>query len=230
MADSKIVKMRKLTGAVFQSLDGVIQAQGGPEEDRSGGFRFGGWTAPFSDESTSEPMGKIYHEPEYDLLLGKRTYDIFAAYWPYNQDDPFGAKFRRINKYVLTHSHEPLTWEGSRGLSGHTAEAVAELKKSDGRDLLIQGSSTIYPPLLAAGLIDRLILMTFPVLLGEGKRIFDGSQKPGALKLVDHFVSNTGVVFATYEPAGEVPIGSFETKEPSEAELKRREKWAREEA
>ena len=106
----------------------------------------------------------------------------------------------------------------------------AELKKSDGRDLLIQGSSTIYPPLLAAGLIDRLILMTFPVLLGNGKCIFDGSQKPGAFKLVDHFVSNTGVMFATYEPAGKVPTGTFETKEPSEAELTRREKWAREEA
>jgi dihydrofolate reductase len=230
MADNKIVTKRKLTGAVFQSLDGVIQAPGGPEEDRSGGFRFGGWAAPFWDESMKEPTGKIYDEPEYDLLLGKRTYDIFAAYWPYNQDDPIGAKFQRINKYVLTHSDEPLTWKGSHKLSGDTAETVAELKKSDGRDLLIQGSSTIYLPLLAAGLIDRLILMTFPVLLGEGKRIFDGSEKPGALELVDHFVSDKGVVFTTYEPAGEVPTGSFETKEPSEAELERREKWAQEEA
>jgi dihydrofolate reductase len=207
--------MRKLTGAVMLSLDGIMQAPGGPEEDPSGGFKFGGWTFPFSDESGGAQFGKFLIEPDYDLLLGKRTYDIFAAYWPYNQDNPIGERFQRINKYVLTHSHEPLTWEGSRGLSGDTAEAVAELKKSDGRDLLIQGSSTIYLPLLAAGVIDRLILMTFPVLLGEGKRIFDGSEKPGALKLVDHFVSNKGVVFATYEPAGEVPIGSFETKEPS---------------
>jgi dihydrofolate reductase len=230
MADNTIVSKRKLTGAVYQSLDGVMQGGGGPEEDRSGGFRFGGWAVPFTDESMNEATGKIYDEPEYDLLLGKRTYDIFSAYWPYNQDDPIGAKFQRINKYVLTHSDEPLTWEGSHSLSGDTAEAVAELKKSDGRDLLIQGSSTIYLPLLAAGLIDRLILMTFPVLLGKGKRIFDGSEKPGALKLVDHFVSDKGVVFTTYEPAGEVPTGSFETKEPSEAELKRREKWAQEEA
>jgi dihydrofolate reductase len=227
MADNK---MRKLTGAFFQSLDGVIQAPGAPEEDRSGGFRFGGWTAPFWDESMKAPAGNFLDEPEYDLLLGKRTYDIFSAYWPYNQDNSIGAKFQRINKYVLTHSHEKLTWEGSHRLSGDTAEAVANLKKSDGRDLLIQGSSTIYLPLLAAELIDRLILMTFPVLLGEGKRVFDGSDKPAALKLVDHFVSNKGVVFATYQPAGEVPIGSFETKEPSEAELKRRKKWAREKA
>jgi dihydrofolate reductase len=227
MPDNTIVSKRRLTGAFFQSLDGVIQGGGGPGEDPSGGFRFGGWCVPFSDEAMNEPMSKIYDEPEYDLLLAKRTYDIFSAHWPYNQDDPIGAKFQRINKYVLTHSDEPLTWEGSHKLSGDTAEVVAELKKSEGRDLLIQGSSTIYLPLLAAGLIDRLILMTFPVLLGKGKRIFDGSEKPGALKLIDHFVSGKGVVFTTYEPAGEVQTGSFETREPSEAELKRREKWAR---
>ena len=221
--------MRKLTGAVFLSLDGVMQAPGGPEEDPSGGFRFGGWTFPFFDESAQAPMGKFLNA-EYDLLLGKRTYDIFSAYWPYNQDNPIGAKFQRINKYVLTHSDEPLSWEHSQKLSGDTADAVGELKKSEGRDLLIQGSSTLYLPLLAGGLIDRLILMTFPVLLGEGKRIFDGSEKPGALKLVDHLVSDKGVIFSTYEPAGAVPTGSFATKEPSEAELKRREKWALESA
>ena len=214
--------MRKLTGAVFQSLDGVMQAPGGPDEDPSSGFRFGGWVQPFWDEDMG-PFEKVI-DAEYDLLLGKRTYDIFAAYWPYNQDIPVGARFQRINKYVLTHSDEPLEWEGSHRLSGDTADAVAELKRSEGRDLLIQGSSTLYIPLLAAGLIDRLLLMTFPVLLGEGKRIFDGSEKPGALKLADHFVSNTGVVFTTYEPAGDVPTGSFVTKEPSAAELERREK------
>ena len=218
--------MRKLTGAVFLSLDGVMQAPGGPTEDPSGGFRFGGWTFPFFDESASGPMGKFLEKPDYDLLLGKRTYDIFSAYWPYNQDSPIGSRFQRINKYVLTHFDQPLEWENSSKIAGDTAEAVSELKRTPGRDLLIQGSSTIYVPLLGAGLIDRLILMTFPVVLGTGKRIFDGSQKPGSLKLVDSFVSDKGVVFATYEPAGEVPIGSFETKAPSEAELERREKWA----
>ena len=221
--------MRKLTGAVFLSLDGVMQAPGGPNEDPSGGFRFGGWTFPYWDEGMSGPFGKII-DAEYDLLLGKRTYDIFAAYWPYNQDNPIGAKFQRINKYVLTHSNEPLEWGNSRRLSGDTASAVAELKRSEGRDLLIQGSSTLYVPLLNAGLIDRLVLMTFPVLLGRGKRVFDGTEAPGALKLTDHFVSETGVVMATYEPAGAVPTGTFETKPPSEAELKRREQWAKEDA
>jgi dihydrofolate reductase len=220
--------MRRLTGAVFLSLDGVMQAPGGPEEDPSSGFRFGGWTQPF----WGADMGPFENliTSEYDLLLGKRTYDIFAAYWPYNQDDPIGTKFQSINKYVLTHSDAPLEWDNSHRLSGDTAAAVAELKQSDDRDLLIQGSSTLYVPLLAAGLIDRLVLMTFPVLLGEGKRIFDGSEKPGALKLVDHFVAKTGVITTTYEPAGEVPTGTFETKPPSEAELKRREQWAKEDA
>ena len=218
--------MRKLTGAVFQSLDGVMQAPGGPEEDPTGDFRFGGWTFHFWDGSLEEPFGKVI-DAEYDLLLGRRTYDIFAAYWPYNQDNPIGAKFQRINKYVLTHSDEPLRWENSHKLSGDTASAIAELKRTEGRDLLIQGSSTLYIPLLAADLIDSLILMTFPVLLGEGKRIFNGSEKPEALKLTDHFVSEKGVIFTAYEPAGDVPTGSFAVKAPSQAELERREKLKR---
>jgi dihydrofolate reductase len=219
--------MRKLTGAVFQSLDGVMQAPGGPEEDPTSNFKYGGWSFHFWDESLEKPFGEVINA-DYDLLLGKRTYDIFAAYWPHNQEMEVGAKFQRINKYVLTHSERPLEWDNSHRLA--SVDAVAELKRSEGRDLLIQGSSTLYIPLLAAGLIDRLVLITFPVVLGEGKRIFDGSEKPGALKLVDHFVSNTGVVLTTYEPAGEVPTGTFETKPPSEAELERREKWAKEEA
>jgi dihydrofolate reductase len=214
--------MRKLTGAVFQSLDGVMQAPGGREEDPTGGFRFGGWVQPFWDENMGPFEDLIMGE--YDLLLGRRTYDIFAAYWPYNQDDPIGEKFKCINKYVLTHSDKPLDWENSHRLSGDTSEAVAELKRTDGRDLLIQGSSSLYVPLLAAGLIDRLVLMTFPVLLGQGKRIFDGTEAPGSLKLSGHFVSGTGVVLAIYEPAGEVRTGSFETKPPSEATLELREK------
>jgi len=219
--------MRKLTGAVFVSLDGVMQAPGGPEEDPTSDFRLGGWVQPFWDEMG--PFDELIMG-QYDLLLGKRTYDIFAAYWPDNQDNPIGEKFQRINKYVLTHSDEPLSWANSSKLSGDTAAAVAELKRGEGRDLLIQGSSTLYPPLLSARLIDRLMLITFPVVLGHGKRIFDGSETPGALKLVEHCISDKGVVLATYEPAGEVPTGTFATKEPSKAELERRENWAKEEA
>jgi dihydrofolate reductase len=214
--------MRKLTGAMFQSLDGVIQAPGGPEEDRTSDFRFGGWVQPHWDEHMGPFEGII--TSNYDLLLGKRTYDIFSGYWPYNLDNPIGEKFQHINKYVLTHSGEPLEWENSSRLSGDTAEAVAEVKQGDGSDLLIQGSSTLYPPLLSARLIDRLVLITFPVVLGEGKRLFDGSEQASALKLIDHFVSPTGVVITTYEPAGDVPTGTFETKPPSEEELERRSK------
>ena len=202
--------MRRLTGAIFQSLDSVMQAPGGPDEDPTSNFRFGGWSQPLFAEKMG-PFEKLIMG-EYDLLLGKRTYDIFAAYWPYNQDNPIGEKFQRIDKYVLTHSDEPLEWENSHRLSGDTAEAVAELKKREGRDLLIQGSSTLYPPLLSARLIDQLIVMTFPVVLGSGKSIFDGSERAGALKLTDHFVSDTGVVIATYEPAGDVKTGTFATK------------------
>jgi dihydrofolate reductase len=214
--------MRKLTGAAFISLDGVMQAPGGPEEHPTGGFTLGGWVAPFWDADMG-PFEQLIMG-EYDLLLGKRTYDIFAGYWPYNRDQPIGEKFQRIEKYVLTHSDEPLGWENSHRLSGDTAEAVAELKRSEGRDLLIQGSSTLYPPLLSERLIDRLVLITFPVVLGRGKRIFDGSEQPGALKLVDHFVSPKGVTISAYEPAGDVPTGSFESKPPSETERERRDK------
>jgi len=214
--------MRKLTGAIFQSLDCVMQAPGGPEEDPTSDFRFGGWSQPMFAQDMG-PFEKLIMS-DYDLLLGKRTYDIFSAYWPYNQDNPIGEKFQHINKYVLTHSDEPLSWDNSRRLSGDTATAVAGLKQSEGRDLLIQGSSSLYPPLLSARLIDELVVMTFPVVLGSGKSIFDGSEKAGALKLVDHFVADTGVIIATYEPAGDVVTGTFETKEPSEQELERREK------
>jgi dihydrofolate reductase len=200
--------MRKLTGAVFQSLDGVMQAPGGPEEDESGAFRFGGWSFHFWDQTLEKPFGKVMVS-DYDLLLGKRTYDIFASYWPNHQDVPIGATFQRINKYVLTHSDAPLEWANSHRLSGDTAEAVRDLKQSDGRDLLIQGSSTLYMPLLAAGLIDRLVVMTFPVILGGGKSIFDGGGASGALRLAEHSISDKGVVFAAYEPAGEIPIGDF---------------------
>lgn len=214
--------MRKLTGAIFQSLDSVIQAPGGPEEDTTSGFRFGGWVQPFWDEDMGPFEGIIMGD--YDLLLGKRTYDIFSGYWPHNLDNPIGEKFQGINKYVLTHSEEPLDWENSHRLSGDTAAAVAELKETEGRDLLIQGSSTLYPPLLSARLIDRLVLITFPVVLGRGKRLFDGSEEASALKLTEHFVSGTGVVLTSYEPAGDVPTGTFETKPPSEEELERRQK------
>ena len=217
--------MRKLTGAVFVSIDGVMQAPGGPEEDPTGGFAHGGWVEPLWSEDMGPFEGLIMGD--YDLLLGKRTYDIFAGYWPYHQDNPIGAKFQAIDKYVLTHSDGPLDWENSQKIAGSSAaEAVAALKRTEGRDLLIQGSSTLYPPLLSARLIDRLMLIIFPVLLGKGKSIFDGSVEAGAFKLVDQHVTDKGVVIAAYEPNGEVKTGSFPDHEPSREELQRREQIA----
>ena len=206
------------------SIDGVMQTPGGPEEDPTARFELGGWVFPFWDESSDAQFDKFLFQPDYDLLLGRRTYDIFAAYWPDNRDNPIGERFQRINKYVLTHSNEPLSWENSHKISGDTADAIRRLKQSEGRDLLIQGSSTLYPPLISEGLIDRLLLIRYPVVLGKGKRLFDGSESPGTLRLIDHFVSDRGVVFTTYEPAGQVKTGTFATKPPSEAELKLREK------
>jgi dihydrofolate reductase len=213
--------MRKLTGAVFQSLDGVMQAPGAPDEDRSDGFRFGGWLAGLYDEEFGAEIEKLFSAP-FDLLLGRRTYDIFAAYWPYNQDHPVGETFQRINKYVLTHSGEPLEWENSHRVE--SLDALAVLKRGDGPDLVIQGSSTLYPQLLEAGLIDRITLMTFPLVLGEGKRLFGEGTPPRSMRMVEHKVTAVGTIIAAYEPAGEVKTGSFATKEPSEAELERRQK------
>jgi len=218
--------MRRIIGGVFQSLDGVIQAPGGPTEDWTQGFTLGGWSATLWDEQMGEAMGGLFSAP-FDLLLGRKTYEIFAAHWPYvGPDDPIGPAFDKAQKYVLTRGEEALDWVNSHKL-GSIAE-VATLKQSDGPDLLIQGSSTLYPQLLAAGLVDKLFLMTFPVVLGQGKRLFGAGTPSGAWKILDHRVSSTGVVIASYEPAGAVPIGSFQMKEPSEAEQRRQERMKRE--
>jgi dihydrofolate reductase len=214
---------RKIIGAAFLSLDGIMQAPGGPEEDRSGGFAYGGWWEPQSDEELGRKIGALFDRP-FDLLLGRRTYDIFAAYWPFQKDSPIGTAFDQAGKYVLTHSSAPLQWAGSHRLAG--IDAVASLKEQDGPDLLIQGSSTLYPQLLAHGLLDRLDLMIGPLMLGKGKRLFGEGTPPGALRLIDHAVTSKGVVMATYEPTGPVLTGSFVTQAPSKQELMRREKIA----
>ncbi len=218
--------MRKIIGGVFQSLDGVMQAPGGPPEDPTGGFELGGWTATFWDGTMGTAMGGIFSSP-YDLLLGRKTYEIFAAHWPYvPESDPIGKAFGQAKKYVLTHGDDKLEWQNSIRVGD--IDAVKKAKAGEGPDLLIQGSSTLYPQLFAANLIDRLMIMTFPVILGKGKRLFGQGTPSSNMKLVSNDVSTTGVVIATYEPAGKVPIGTFELPEPSDAELKRRERMVRE--
>jgi dihydrofolate reductase len=218
--------MRKIIGGVFQSMDGVMQAPGGPPEDPTGGFELGGWSAAFWDDKMGAAMGGLFSAP-YDLLLGRRTYEIFAAHWPFvPEDDPVGQAFGKAAKYVLTRGDESLEWQNSHRLGN--MDEVRKVKASEGPDLLIQGSSTLYPQLFAANMIDRLFVMIFPVFLGKGKRLFGPGTPSGAMKLVSSDVSTTGVVIAAYEPAGEVPIGTFELANPSAVELKRRERMARE--
>jgi len=199
--------MRPLIAAAFTSLDGVIQAPGGPEEDPSGGFAFGGWVVPHWDETTT-PFMDVFDQP-FDQLLGRRTYDIFADYWPKHDDQPIGALFNRVTKYVATSSPDTLTWSHSVALTGDVPAAVAALKQGEGPPLLTQGSSVLLHALLAHDLIDELRLMTFPILLGQGKRWFDAGARPAGLTLERSETLPTGVVASLYRRAGEPPTGSF---------------------
>lgn len=215
--------MRKIIAATFVSLDGVMQAPGGPEEDPVGGFKFGGWTFHYFDEVGGAAMEELFSKP-FALLLGRRTYDIFAAYWPY-QNDPIADAFNPATKYVATHRPDSLTWQNTQSLGPDIVATVRRLKQEDGPDLLIQGSGNLIQTLLANGLIDEIRLMIFPLLLGKGKRLFGDGAMPAALKLVKSQTSSTGVIMATYERAGEIEVGSFVTGEPSDAELERRKNW-----
>jgi dihydrofolate reductase len=213
--------MRKLVVNTFVSLDGVMQAPGGPEEDPTGGFEHGGWSVTFWDDQMMQYMGDFMGKP-FDLVLGRKTYEIFAAHWPHT-DEPGAAELNRATKYVASRTLETLEWEPSQLLKGDVGEAVARLKEEDGPELQVHGSSDLIQTLLRDGVIDRFRVLIFPVVLGTGKRLFGEGAPRGALKLVDSQVSSTGVVMATYEPAGEIPIGSFALEEPTEAEVRRRE-------
>lgn len=216
---------RRIIGGAFVSVDGVMQAPGGPDEDPTGGFPFGGWLAPLADEGLGNQVDSLFSKP-FDLLLGRRTYDIFEAFWPFAPpEDPIAQLFARIGKHVLTRSKAPLEWQGSRRLDG--LEALAALKREDGPDLVIQGSATLYPQLLEHKLIDRLVVMTAPVLLGGGKRLFGEGTPPVGLTLVEHRVTQKGIAMATYDVGGEVETGSFAAQERSAAERVRQEKMKR---
>ncbi len=211
---------RRIIGGAFLSPDGVMQAPGGPEEDPTGGFAHGGWLANLFEEAIGNQIDTLFGQP-FDLLLGRRTYDIFAGHWPFQPaEDPIASLFARIGKHVLTSSDAPLEWQGSNRLAD--MEALAALKEQDGPDLVIQGSSTLYPQLLERGLLDRLVLMVVPVTLGAGKRLFGEGTPPGTFKLVEQRLGANGSVLSTYEPSGKLELGSFAAQEPSEQELERR--------
>jgi dihydrofolate reductase len=213
--------MRTLSVTTFVSLDGVMQAPGGPQEDPTGGFALGGWNAPFWDDVMGQAMGTAFAEP-HDLLLGRKTYEIFAAHWPHVSDGPVADRLNAMTKYVASRTLSEVTWQNSVLLGGDAGDAVTDLKQQDGPDLQVQGSSDLLQTLLARDLVDVFTVWTFPVLLGGGKRLFGTGTTPAGLRLVDSTVSTTGVLIATYERAGEVPRGDFQLAEPTEAELRRR--------
>ncbi|SRR6266536_4276997 len=212
--------MRKLVVNTFVSLDGVMQAPGGPEEDPTGSFKQGGWSVSFWDERMMQSMTEFMRKP-FDLVLGRKTYEIFAAHWPHT-DQPGAAELNRATKYVASRTLDTLEWENSQLLEGDVGEAVARLKEEDGPELQVHGSSDLIQTLLRHSLIDEFRVWIFPVVLGTGKRLFGEGAPSVALKLVDSQVSSTGVMMATYEPTGEIPKGSFALEEPTEAELSRR--------
>ncbi len=201
--------MRKIITTTFVTLDGVMQAPGGPEEDTSRGFAHGGWSAHYWDEMMGNVMGAFMSIP-FELLLGKRTYDIFAAFWPRTTQDPVLAKpFNSTRKYVVSHTPMELSWNNSTLITGDVVAEIRKLKEKDGPDLWVHGSGNLIQTLLANHLVDIMHVWTFPVAVGSGKRLFaEGTQAEG-LRLIDSKVSTTGVIIATYEPAGSLKTGSF---------------------
>lgn len=218
--------MRRLIVSTFVSLDGIMQAPGGPEEDPTGGFAFGGWTFNYWDEGM-DISAAGFDSKDRELLLGRRTYEIFEAYWPYQPaDDPVARTLNAAKKHVASRTLTTLHWHNSTLLHGDVVPAITALKGKPGPDLQVIGSGDLIQTLHAASLIDEYNVWTYPLVLGRGKRLFGESAKPSALRLVGSQVSSTGVVMSRYVPDGDVRPGSFVGAEPSEKELARRKKMA----
>jgi dihydrofolate reductase len=200
--------MRKIMVQTFLSLDGVMQGPGAPDEDTDGGFDLGGWSVNYWDEAMMAAMGEAM-QVEYDLLLGRRTYDIFRAHWPNANDDFMTPRFNRVTKYVLTHHADTATWENTVALGPDPVAHLKAIKAEDGRDLSVSGSSELVQVLLAHGLVDKLDLWTFPVLLGKGKKLFGTGTTPAGLSLDGTVVSSSGCIIARYVAAEQKAAGSF---------------------
>lgn len=200
--------MRKLIVSTFLTLDGVMQAPGGPEEDEAGGFAHGGWSVNYWDEQVDQFMDETMSVP-FAFVLGRKTYDVFAAYWPHAPEEAGAKPMNDATKYVASRDRPTLEWSNSVLIEGDAAEGVAALKEEDGPELQVHGSANLIQTLLRHNLIDRYRLLVFPVVIGSGKRLFSDGTVPSGLRLVDSEVSTTGVVMATYEPAGEIVPGSF---------------------
>ena len=221
--------MRKVITGAFVSIDGVMQAPGGPAEDPTGGFAFGGWVVPYADEVFSQAVKELFSQP-FDLLLGRKTYEIFAAHWPYAEsgpDDFIAQRFNKVTKYVATRSKVDLTWKGSVALHDAAAD-VARLKRENGPALVTQGSSDLIQTLLGNDLIDEIRTFTFPIVLGKGKKLFGAGAKPAAFKLTNSKVSPNGIMIGSYERAGAVATGDYAMDPPTPAEVARRARMKRE--
>ena len=233
--------MRSLVVSTFMTLDGVMQAPGGPEEDPTGGFQHGGWSVSYWDQDMGEVMTESFSKP-FELLLGRKTYEIFAAHWPHvsdeerderggtpsDVDDPAANVLNSARKYVASTTLGNVEWNNSVLLEGDVAQAVAELKAQDGPELMVQGSSDLIQTLLEHDLVDEFRIWTFPVVVGPGKRLFGQGAAPAGLELVDLKTSSTGVVMAIYRRAGDIRYGSFAFETPTEEEVERRKQLAEE--
>jgi len=200
--------MRKLIVSTFLTLDGVMQAPGGPGEDDTDGFAFGGWSVNYWDDKMEQYMDEAMSAP-FDLVLGRRTYDIFAAYWPFAPEEAGAKPLNEATKYVASRSHPTLKWANSVLIEGDAAERIAALKQGEGPELQVHGSGDLIQTLMRHNLVDQYRLWIFPLVVGSGKRLFSAGTIPVSLRLVDSMVSSTGVVIGTYEPAGKIVTGSF---------------------
>jgi dihydrofolate reductase len=199
------MKMRKIIVITQLSLDGVMQAPGGPEEDTRENFPHGGWAMPFGDEAINRALNETV-SADHDLLLGRRTYDIFAGYWPKQGDNPVTNGFNRATKYVITHRPDDLGWKTSKAIGGDVVQVVRDLKASDGRELHVWGSHEVLQHLIGAGLVDEYRLWIAPVVLGQGKKLFERGVPGIGLELVETKHSSTGVMLNSYRPAGPVLV------------------------
>ena len=212
--------MRTLAVNTFASLDGVMQAPGGPDEDPTGGFTLGRWAVNYFDD---EMMALVAESGPYELLLGRGTYEIFAAHWPYDEG-PIADHLNSTRKHVASTTLESVEWNNSTLITGDVADYVTELKSQAGPEIQVHGSPGLIQTLLEHDLIDEYRLWVFPVVVGAGKRFFGDGTSPGAMKLVDSKITSTGVTISTYERAGDIEIGEMDFEEPTEAELERRKR------
>ena len=222
--------MRKIIVGAFISLDGVMQAPGAPTEDPTRGFKFGGWVMPYFDQEFQQELDRLFKQ-KFDLLLGRKTYEIFAAYWPYydegGSDGDIARLFNQIKKYAVSRSGDvDTTWQGSVLL--RDVADVKRLKQEDGPNLVTQGSTELVHALLANDLVDAMSIFTVPVVLGSGKKLFADGSAPHSFTLTSSRVSSTGLLVGHYERAGDIPIGDTALDSPSEREVARQERMKRE--